>query len=273
MGYMGFGMRKEVYTRKPKRPFKHIKKFIGVSHYNAPKEEVNTEFDFYTYHKPAYKRWWFITSYLLVLGYLGYWSYHEFIHKPLTRTEAIEAFEDGGILDYFTANKASFDSLYLFAHGRDQTLTQIGISRTWGVALTINSRSDEGNFTSNYHEPGTQDIIRYWVQDGSLMHQTLNSEPRSAKSWVLEINIDNIDDLDQSFIEHLQTNRNELDLFLRTTFKKRWNVEFYSNGTIWHFRHLDEDYVFYLANEKGQFPISNTSEKSALMPGVYWSEW
>jgi len=29
MGYMGFGMRKEVYTRKPKVPFKKMKQLYG----------------------------------------------------------------------------------------------------------------------------------------------------------------------------------------------------------------------------------------------------
>ena len=29
MGYMGFGMRKEVYTRKPKTAFKKVKKMYG----------------------------------------------------------------------------------------------------------------------------------------------------------------------------------------------------------------------------------------------------
>ncbi|UII23149.1 hypothetical protein [Fulvivirga ligni] len=29
MGYMGFGMRKEVYTRKPKRSFEKIKELYG----------------------------------------------------------------------------------------------------------------------------------------------------------------------------------------------------------------------------------------------------
>jgi ribosomal protein S12 len=29
MGYMGFGMNKAVYTRKPKKPFSHLKKVYG----------------------------------------------------------------------------------------------------------------------------------------------------------------------------------------------------------------------------------------------------
>lgn len=30
MGYMGFGMRKEVYTRKPRKPFKKLKKLLDI---------------------------------------------------------------------------------------------------------------------------------------------------------------------------------------------------------------------------------------------------
>lgn len=29
MGYMGFGMKKEVYTRKPKKPYAYLKKLYG----------------------------------------------------------------------------------------------------------------------------------------------------------------------------------------------------------------------------------------------------
>ena len=39
MGYMGFGMRKEVYTRKPKEAFKRIKKVYGED-VNFPKSNV-----------------------------------------------------------------------------------------------------------------------------------------------------------------------------------------------------------------------------------------
>ncbi|MDN5211306.1 hypothetical protein QQ020_04565 [Fulvivirgaceae bacterium BMA12] len=39
MGYMGFGMRKEVYTRKPKPAFKKIKKIYG-KHLDLPKSSL-----------------------------------------------------------------------------------------------------------------------------------------------------------------------------------------------------------------------------------------
>jgi hypothetical protein len=34
MGYMGFGMRKEAYTRKPRKAFKHLKRLLETELYN-----------------------------------------------------------------------------------------------------------------------------------------------------------------------------------------------------------------------------------------------
>lgn len=46
MGYMGFGMRKEVYTRKPKQPFVKLRKLyeIELSHKKSGLKDNSKKF-------------------------------------------------------------------------------------------------------------------------------------------------------------------------------------------------------------------------------------
>ncbi len=43
MGYMGFGMRKEVYSRKPKKPFIKLRKLYESEISKEKKQKINTE--------------------------------------------------------------------------------------------------------------------------------------------------------------------------------------------------------------------------------------
>lgn len=47
MGYMGFGMKKENYTRKPRKAFKHLKKLYGdrLEKFDQPEKRTELKSD------------------------------------------------------------------------------------------------------------------------------------------------------------------------------------------------------------------------------------
>ena len=105
MGYMGFGMRKEVYKRKPKQAFEKIKKYNKKNPYGSPKQRDDREVYIHTYYKPAYKRWWFILPCLGFSGYLIYLFVSTNVIPAYKLHKEIEAFEDSGLLKFYQENE------------------------------------------------------------------------------------------------------------------------------------------------------------------------
>lgn len=74
MGYMGFGMRKEVYTRKPKEVFKRLKKIYGPGA-SVPKSNIKLKtqrpvsYEKHTY-KPFYQTRFYKITKLIILAIL-----------------------------------------------------------------------------------------------------------------------------------------------------------------------------------------------------------
>ena len=272
MGYMGFGMRKEVYKRKPKPAFEKIKKYNKKHRYSNLKAEDRDDREVYVhrYFEPAYKRWWFVTAAVILLAGFSYLYYDIHIYQPQLKAEEIAAFEQDGLLDYFMDNKPAIDSLYLFVEGVDGAVRQINNHWSNGIGLTLRSNQDKSSFRKIYYSPGKDKNIVYKVKNGRLYHIIEQFESEPLKAWMIDINLKNINELDQSFIEYLGTSHEELDRLIRVVLDKKWEVVFSDRGAIIEFKKFDRQYTLYLANEYGRFPVNTTSDKNELMPGVLW---
>ena len=80
-------------------------------------------------------------------------------------------------------------------------------------------------------------------------------------------------ELDQSFIDHLMTSKNELDHYLHRVYDLKWRVAFYHEGEEWHFRHLDQNYEFFIPNDELEVDPEIYSRMEQLMPGVFWRKY
>ena len=91
MGYMGFGMRKEIYTRKPNEAFGKIKKTFGKHGGPTKLSTGNGALEHYdelmALHKKRFKRkpLRVVLNFMLLLGMLTFFGL--FIHYLVSRLE------------------------------------------------------------------------------------------------------------------------------------------------------------------------------------------
>ena len=273
MGYHGFGMRKEVYKRKPKKAFHKVKKHIKKNPYKFTEKSVTREREVYihTYHKPAYRRWWFLVVAIAAVLLIRYTYLNTFVW-PVERLEKkVADFENGGILDYYHHHKATFDSLRNFINTTEGTLHEIGKNLYYPQAeLGIISRSYGTGRSHHYFRPGDEERIAYRVDNDVLKYVRFDIGERQTEDWILEYDLDNIKDLHESFLEHMGVERQDLDHYLRLCFEKRWSVSDYSTGISWQFRQHDERYEIFILNNSSELTKLQKREMKELLPGIYW---
>ncbi len=271
MRYSGYNIQKEVITRRAKKPFDKIRKHNARNPYAVPSQRALTE----TLSRPKsiYERWWVLVICMVILAAAGLWARYEFVLKPAMAKKAIVEFEETGIQDYFNENKALFDSIHAFVVSTNHRLYKLGVGEYRGVHLSIKSDSQEGIELHATYIPGLLNENRYWVKNGALQFEDSEYNPKTAESWILDLSIDNMSELDQSFIDHLMTSKNELDHYLHRVYDLKWRVTFYHEGEEWHFRHLDQNYEFFIPNDELEVDPEIYSRMEQLMPGVFWRKY
>lgn len=137
MGFLGFGMRKEVYKRKPKEAFKTLKKFYGndtpkIKHNpDAPKltsEEILNRPRFKSFYDTQAYKFLKIAIFLLALGaFLNY----SFV-QPWLFDREVEAYKDSLITTY------SSDYDFLLNTGNElKDLSSFSIDSTYSVFMVL----------------------------------------------------------------------------------------------------------------------------------------
>lgn len=273
MGYMGFGMRKEVYKRKPKQAFKKLKKHNRRNAYKFPEKGTKIDRDFYihTYHRPVYKRWWFILASLLTIATIGYTYMNTFVWSIERLEKQTTDFENEGILAFVNEYKAAVDSIVKFMESTDGGLSEIGRSAySYHVYLRLMSRTQSDARTSHLRSE-IDDRFTYWVEDGMIKYRRddIDYDMKSEK-WELRFALNNINSLDQSFVEHLGVSRQVLDHHLKTCFKNHWLVGLDTHGIKWQFYQYREYYEVLFLKEGVELTASEKSKMKELAPGVYW---
>lgn len=235
MGYMGFGMRKEVYKRKPKEAFKKLKPYYKGKSVRPGPNSADREVKIYGGLKPAYKRWWFIVGSILVISAAAYIYYYKEVIQPRRIQDQIRSFENQGIIDFYSQNSELILSVVQFQKSRSGRIRRIGrdlwsgemvlVLRSYDYNKAIRNRSEyKNNYSSE--DPGKE--MEDEVLEGSLRVQRLGTIYVAEQYWTYSFRLNNIREINNSFLDYMDTNTTELDGIIRLLADN--NLDLYQSG-------------------------------------------
>lgn len=237
MGFMGFGMRKEVYTRKPKEAFKRIKKVYGDD-VNFPKSDIKLKSDrppepFKRYQfKPLYKmkgykiiKWSFISITTLLIIWVFFLN--EWVEKY-----QLEQFEKSAFSTYYQNELSEFDEIASFMRKRNDKLVSAGYD-SYGLDYYLkikhpNTKLTADTTVSHIGFKERKDRKRIFNKD-RIKNTTLilNSEFVAKKYLVVKREYDTkwtysldgilLYQVPPSMLKYLNTNKGEFYKFMQNT--------------------------------------------------------
>jgi hypothetical protein len=265
MGYMGFGMRKENYKRKPKKPFERILKFqkLTSNTENNPEYNASKEFQHLRFKAIYQRRWFKITACVILITCTSFLIWLNII-LPYRYEKQKNEFEAHGILEYY--QKSNFDKVGLFLISRRDRLDRIDDPFVGnGVNFWIKSTDykEDAFFGRTY--VGHKEAEKVIINSGSLNIISDKGVESYSLDWRTFIRVNNIRDIDPSIMEYLQTDSNELDQILRLVFSRHLYLENTDTSSSISFNHYYGQYSIRYLNALD----STQSIINEIMPGVY----
>lgn len=280
MGYMGFGMRKEVYTRKPKEAFKKIK---GA--YGNPKKLIDDNIDYNP--GKVFERKRFKHFYQTKLWKISIWSLVGIFILILVITTFIEPlywkykqaqFEETGINTFYNKRSHDFDKLAHFFLERDRKLLTIN-NRYFGdkylIVQNINLDIDSDSLT--FWNLGSENSSATYIANGFLTIKQKNSLSKTVKNnWRCSLTFKSLKDLHPSVFEYLNTSLIEMQSIVKILERNDINVKGIKNGVEIGFsvKNFGEYQFQYAANpniEKQMKP--NNVRTGIVRDSVFWVKY
>ncbi len=281
MGYMGFGMKKEVYTRKPKKAFNKLKQVYGQS-VAIPKSTINGKKPKKYLVRNRFKHFsqTVVGKILkfLVLGsivglFIGYSVWEMFLKEP-----------------YFNFRRSQFEkrelaSLISNKFGRLETASVYFINRGDKISDLFIYASDSNRFNITIKhfyqmEKITKDSVSYmssdcyfYCPDFEIIGSSLIYKGELAKNrWQLSFDNINPDKVPFSFYEYLETNKEEFRQVIDSIdeIHNEINVGSFYISTIYNHNKFGR-YRIYISKANLDNDLSKLKRKSGkVSDGVYW---
>lgn len=247
MGYMGFGMRKEVYTRKPKEAFKKLKGIYGEKSRKIS-QDADPDFDaIKVAHKGRFRQFYETTLFKLIaiLSSIGLivsiiWTFY---FKQIYINYKQGIFEQSGIVEYYNTNKKDIELVKNFFQTRSNKISSLNHNFLNSNQIFITSRYLDKNLT--------QDSLHYvsystdWVQkicainNGSLTVSGTGFIPKTYEyNWILVIELaKKYSPIEPSILDYIGTTDTQFKGILSTLKKNNWTVTNSYNNFQLHFNH------------------------------------
>lgn len=268
MGYMGFGMRKDVYKRKPKKSFERIKKFRKQVPHKAGKLNVSKEYQKIRFRSLRDKGWFkYLILGLLVLLVVVYLVL-EIIVFPYIDEKREKEFFDTGALEFY--EESGISTVLPFVQSRYERLDRI--------SNTINGQGLELWLRSEDYKPGFFGKVYIGVEESEKARFELNKliieEGENIQvldsNWRVRLQVRNIRDLDPSLFEYLDSSPTELDVVLRIVSKYNLSFVTTEEGGFVNF-YRGRSYAFgYFFNQDS---TTRTRIYKEIKPGIFLTEW
>ncbi len=279
MGYMGFGMRKEVYKRKPKEAFKRLKKANtsapeapSQSGYDASKAYQQMRF------KPAYKRLWFWVILTLTLAGATYLYLEDTVYSEIRLQEQISQFEEQGIVELYQRDKMALDSLVDFIKQREGKIARIDGSLNNGLIFGLRSAnyhtSVKGKPAEDHHKYRGQsinEILEPEVVDGKLIYHINDYRRVFDDYWSYNLYVEYTRDVNTTFLTHIDAESATLDSIFRKASKVGYDVREIEYGVIAKFKNLEKEYLFVFTGNPDS--LRAKSKLNPIADDVFWAEY
>ncbi len=282
---MGFGMRKEDYTRTPRKSFKRLKKIYGEE-LSLPKSEGKPDEDVQIViqrkrFKHIHQTLGFKIVLLAIFTYVvGYLMWNHWLIDVWSEMQ-IREFETTGIVEYYNENKSEFLIVKEFVSARSDRLSGIRYDEYSNASFTItfwDSKLTDSTRDIKYHHTFGSDgsrTLNERIENGNLV---LNDS--SIGNWVYTLRNVKPDEVDKSFIDYANSSPNEFYAILALLAKHRVGVENTKIGTSLSFHQPPvERYSFMFSNRdiadvKRELSLARPKIRIGNVDdGVYWIKY
>jgi hypothetical protein len=281
MGYMGFGMRKEVYTRKPKEAFKKIKEYRkketrALKPDKSPKLKSPKDFSRRRFTHLGDFKIYKIIIFFFVFGIISWLIYFEDVYNNYLRNK----FESEGLSEYYIEQKQYLEYLKEFVYTHD---TNIHSMSAWSNFLTIYVKSTDMenkiNFDSIQDYPiwpfGKQSVT---IESGALVIEQDGKKQEIPEPWVYRLNISDYKQIPDSFFDYLRLDALEVQSVGHLLKKRNWSLSYKEAVSIGIWSNDFGSYDYILPKDANYTPPDSISadgytseyKTGKIQDGVFW---
>jgi hypothetical protein len=287
MGYMGFGMRKEDYTRKPKESFKTIKRIYG-DNLDIPKVGVdeqqggvvtNTKRHRFThfFETTLYKLVMLLVA--VVVGSVVLWT---FLIKDLYKKHLTNEFEQSGIIEYYKQNEKTLSLIKRYLQNADGKIISMSY-KDWNdrISLVLCNRNQNSasldstierfSYDGFHNEESNKDK----VDNGKLVLE----DGHIKEHWIYDLDYVLISQVDKSFIDYLGVSQKEMKNTLIALRNRNLDAEINEGTVSITFEHPEFETYEILYTDK--LPKASVTEEDGyetitrsgrIAEGIYWTK-
>jgi hypothetical protein len=225
MGYMGFGMRKEVYTRKPRKPFEMYKEYVKKTRFLKPIKTLG---------RITNIQYWNLKQRFVHLS--DSWIFRAFIAGLLFITVSIvlwrseldkylvefnqNRFEKAGITTLYHERKDDSQEVHLYFWTRRDRIYEVSDQIYFrSQNIELNSQADTIiHISLDFYKTG-------YIENDNLIYEPGNGEKITyMKNWVLRMNKDHFGAFSESFYNYLETDQHEIKSMMDILTRYSWTI-------------------------------------------------
>jgi hypothetical protein len=284
---MGFGMRKEDYTRRPKKSFDKIKKIYGED-LDLPKvkgktdEQISIENLETRRFKHFYQTRTFtiisITFFISIIGY-SVWDLWIF---DILKDRQINKFERIGIINYYKDNKSDFLSIKEYITEKSNRISQITFdSKTKTYTISIRDKNLNNTVPKNeifhyyYNGKSFPSISNDRIDNGILVLKNNSFD----KNWTYTFLDVKLEQIDKSFFEYIDNSSTKLSKIVTLIKDKGIGVIRNNDETSISFNHSNYGQYNIVFTDKvlkdSKLKLGDTdleTKVGQIDNGVYWTK-
>jgi hypothetical protein len=268
MGYMGFGMQKENYTRKPKKAFEKYKEKFDLERGTEGDQTNSAKFERRPF-KHFVESWIFkITFFFVVCAFLFY-SAWEFVLKQSIYEYARHRFEKHDIGSFYNANRSMLSNLLRFAKENKDRLQTLEYLSESAFSITLHN----GEHGSTIYASFEKDHVYDSVKNGVVI---LTKGLPIQKPWEYRLQF-NLDDAQRyQVLQYLQQEKDQLKWILSQMKAQRMSIRNEGDVVSIFLTHPDFGLYEFIFVEASQRIVSEPSKYSTIRLGclidgsVYW---
>ena len=288
MGYMGFGMRKEVYTRKPKVAFEKVK---HIYQEKSKDNQRSGEFDYEglkQYRKKSFLHLYKSSALLyflilLIAGAIGLYVWSTWLSDIYNQYQQ-DKYEAQGISDFFNKNAEELKKVADFFIERNAKVVAIKPNFFYKsyILSVVSPGFNNATIEDSIARVGyTTEKDRHCkiLNDNVIISREGFVTREFSGHWILNYFIAKPELIDKSITDYLDTDKSELLRIVNTIKKNDWVVESSNNSVEIRYRHdLFGGYSLLFFKQDGNVYMQSMLENNIVKASgvieqnkVYWA--
>jgi hypothetical protein len=268
MGYMGFGMQKENYTRKPKKAFEKYKEKFDLERGTEGDPTNSAKFERRTF-KHFVEGWIFKITFFFVVCAFIFYSAWEFILKQPIYEHARQRFEKHDIGSFYNTNRSMLSNLLRFAKQNKDRLQTLEYLSASAFSITLHNGEQGRTNYASFEKDRVYDSIK-----NGVVIRAKGLPIQKPWEYRLQFNLD--DARRYQVLHYLHQEKDHLKWILSQMKAQQMSIRNDGDVVSIFIRHPDFGLYEFIFVESSQRIISEPSKYSTIRLGclidgsVYW---